>query len=104
MRTVKFGIIGCGLMGREFASAVANWYHLHSVQNFNAQIAVNTLVADKEPRLSRTDLSAFIGNINPYGLAAKVKQVWVKAYSQSKDFLSMKMSCSAIQRACLTIF
>jgi len=28
MRTVKFGIIGCGLMGREFGSAVARWCHL----------------------------------------------------------------------------
>lgn len=28
MRTVNFGIIGCGLMGREFASAVARWCHL----------------------------------------------------------------------------
>jgi len=27
-RTVKFGIIGCGLMGREFASASARWCHL----------------------------------------------------------------------------
>jgi predicted dehydrogenase len=28
MRTVNFGIIGCGLMGREFASAAARWCHL----------------------------------------------------------------------------
>ncbi len=28
MRTVKFGIIGGGLMGREFASATARWAHL----------------------------------------------------------------------------
>jgi predicted dehydrogenase len=28
MRTVKFGVIGCGLMGREFASAVARLCHL----------------------------------------------------------------------------
>lgn len=28
MKTVKFGIIGCGLMGREFASASARWCHL----------------------------------------------------------------------------
>lgn len=28
MRTVKFGIIGTGLMGREFASAAARWCHL----------------------------------------------------------------------------
>lgn len=27
-RKVKFGIIGCGLMGREFASAAARWLHL----------------------------------------------------------------------------
>lgn len=27
-KTVKFGIIGCGLMGREFASAAARWCHL----------------------------------------------------------------------------
>jgi predicted dehydrogenase len=28
MKTLKFGIIGCGLMGREFASAAARWAHL----------------------------------------------------------------------------
>ncbi len=28
MRRVGFGIIGCGLMGREFASATARWQHL----------------------------------------------------------------------------
>ena len=31
MRTIKFGIIGCGLMGREFASAAARWCHLPEV-------------------------------------------------------------------------
>lgn len=28
MNTLRFGIIGCGLMGREFASAAARWCHL----------------------------------------------------------------------------
>lgn len=28
METMRFGIIGCGLMGREFASAAARWAHL----------------------------------------------------------------------------
>ncbi len=28
MRTVRFGVIGCGLMGQEFASATARWSHL----------------------------------------------------------------------------
>jgi predicted dehydrogenase len=27
-RIIKFGVIGCGLMGREFASAAARWFHL----------------------------------------------------------------------------
>jgi predicted dehydrogenase len=28
MKTIRFGIVGCGLMGREFASAAARWCHL----------------------------------------------------------------------------
>ena len=28
MRTIRFGVIGCGLMGREFGSAAARWCHL----------------------------------------------------------------------------
>ena len=32
MRTIRFGIIGCGLMGREFASAAARWCHLPEMQ------------------------------------------------------------------------
>ncbi len=28
MRTVRFGVVGCGLMGREFGSAAARWCHL----------------------------------------------------------------------------
>jgi predicted dehydrogenase len=31
MREIRFGIIGCGLMGREFASAIARWCHLLEV-------------------------------------------------------------------------
>ena len=32
MKIVRFGIIGCGLMGREFASAAARWCHLPGMQ------------------------------------------------------------------------
>ena len=28
MQDIRFAIIGCGLMGREFASAAARWMHL----------------------------------------------------------------------------
>ena len=27
MKTIRFGLIGCGLMAREFASAAARWCH-----------------------------------------------------------------------------
>ena len=27
MKKIRFGIIGCGLMGKEFASAAARWCH-----------------------------------------------------------------------------
>ena len=29
MKTVKFGIIGCGLMGKEFAGVAGRWCHLN---------------------------------------------------------------------------
>lgn len=32
MKEIRFGIIGCGLMGREFASAIARWCHLVDVR------------------------------------------------------------------------
>jgi predicted dehydrogenase len=30
-RIIRFGVIGCGLMGREFASAVSRWCHLNGM-------------------------------------------------------------------------
>ena len=48
MRTVRFGIIGCGLMGREFASAAARWCHLAEMDVRPEIIAV----CDTNPALS----------------------------------------------------
>lgn len=47
MKTIRFGIIGAGLMGREFASAVARWCHLleHPVR------PVLVAVCDKNPAI-----------------------------------------------------
>ncbi len=49
MKTVKFGIIGCGLMGREFASASARWCHLPvmGLRPIVAAICNRTLSAEK---------------------------------------------------------
>ncbi|MHB8861056.1 MAG: Gfo/Idh/MocA family protein [Pirellulaceae bacterium] len=41
MRTIRFGIIGCGLMGREFASAGARWCHLLGVEARPEIVAVS---------------------------------------------------------------
>jgi predicted dehydrogenase len=30
-KIIRFGLIGCGLMGKEFASAAARWCHLTNV-------------------------------------------------------------------------
>ena len=46
MKTTRFGLIGCGLMGREFASAVARWCHLPGMDTRPEIVAVcNTTLA-----------------------------------------------------------
>ena len=47
MRTVRFGIIGCGLMGREFASAAMRWGHLPAMDVRPEIVAI----CDKNPDL-----------------------------------------------------
>jgi predicted dehydrogenase len=41
MKTIRFGIIGCGLMGREFASAAARWKHLIDMTSRPEIVAVS---------------------------------------------------------------
>lgn len=48
-KTIRFGIIGCGLMGREFASAIGRWMHLTNAKAVPQIIAVcdtNTALMD----------------------------------------------------------
>ncbi len=55
MRKVKFGIIGPGLMGREFASAAARWLHLEGMEIKPEIVAICGR--------SRTNLPWFLDNI-----------------------------------------
>jgi len=50
MKTLRFGIIGCGMMGREFASAAARWFHLPdtSVRPEIVAICHRTLSTEKD--------------------------------------------------------
>lgn len=45
-RVVNFGVIGCGLMGREFASTAARWLHLNGTAARPQIVAVCDLNAD----------------------------------------------------------
>jgi predicted dehydrogenase len=76
MKTVRFGIIGCGLMGREFASAAARWCHLTELKvrpvitavcDKNADLfgwykdnfpTIVTYTSDHKALLARTDVDA----------------------------------------------
>jgi len=55
MRTVKFGIIGCGLMGREFGSAAARWCHLTGMDVRPEIVAV----CDTNPSLAQWFADSF---------------------------------------------
>jgi len=46
VQSLRFGVIGCGLMGREFASAAARWCHL---SDMNVQPVI-TAVCDADPQ------------------------------------------------------
>ena len=50
MKTMKFGIIGCGLMGREFASATLRWVHLKD------EITKPEIIDRKSTRLNSSHL------------------------------------------------
>lgn len=51
MKTIRFGLVGLGLMGRETASAVARWCHLENL-DFRPEI---TALCDSAPPPGRVD-------------------------------------------------
>ena len=89
MDTVKFGVIGCGLMGKEFASAAARWCHLTddivkpeivAVCDFNEDAtgwftknfpSVNFVTKDYKDLLKREDVEAVYCAL-PHNLHAHV--------------------------------
>lgn len=65
MKEIRFGIIGCGLMGREFASAVARWLHLTNLPAQPRVVAVCDAVFARDDTLARwyTGLLPSIGQV-----------------------------------------
>lgn len=68
---VRFGLIGLGLMGKEFASAVARWCHL----NTQAPVPVLTAVCDTNPAA----MDWFRANVPTVKLAVTDYQELLKA-------------------------
>ncbi|MHA0856370.1 Gfo/Idh/MocA family protein [Paenibacillus sp. CMAA1364] len=54
-KQIRFGVIGCGLMGKEFASAAARWCHLTNIE----AAPVITAVCDENPAATEW----FVNNI-----------------------------------------
>ena len=96
MKTVKFGVIGCGLMGKEFASAAARWCHLSddiakpeivAVCDFNEEAtawfknnfaSVNFVTKDYKELLKREDVEAVYCAL-PHNLHARVYSDIIRA-------------------------
>lgn len=104
MKKVKFGVIGCGLMGKEFASAAARWCHLTedialpeivAVCDFNEEAtgwfvknfpSVNFVTKDYKELLAREDIDAVYCAL-PHNLHA---QVYVDIIRAGKHLLGEK--------------
>src|SRR5215469_11281154 len=74
-REINFGIIGCGLMGREFASAVSRWCHLLNL-NFVPKVVG---VCDKNPEAFRWFESNFSGLVTTTDHRALISRADIEA-------------------------
>jgi len=96
MKIIRFGIIGCGLMGREFASAAARWCHLTelnvrpvitAVCDKNAELfgwyknnfpTITTYTSEHKELLARNDVDAVYCAV-PHNLHADIYVDIIKA-------------------------
>lgn len=103
-RNINFGVIGCGLMGREFASAAARWLHLLNL-DFRPQIVAacdtNTAAAtwfkDKVPsvRYTTTDYHELLADDDVEAIYCAVphnlhEQLYVDILRAGKHLLGEK--------------
>jgi predicted dehydrogenase len=99
MKTVRFGIIGCGLMGREFASAASRWKHLLNMSSRPEIVAVSDVsesamawfeapfsTTDYRELLAREDVDAVYVAV-PHNLH---EQIYVDAVRAGKHLLAEK--------------
>jgi predicted dehydrogenase len=94
MRTIHFGIIGCGLMGREFASAAARWCHLPDIDVRPEIVAV----CDQNADVLRwyTDNFTSIGQATPDYRALLNNPAVEAIYCAVPHNLHQEIYCAAI--------
>lgn len=116
MKTIRFGIIGCGLMGREFASAAYRWKHLLDMDARPEIIAVSDLnrgamgwfeapveTTDYQELLARQDIEAVYVAV-PHNLH---EQIYTDVISAGKHLFAEKpfgidlQAAQAIQKCML---
>lgn len=103
MSIIRFGIIGCGLMGREFGSAVSRWCHLmndistpeiigvsdiseNAMAWFKNIKTVKYFVSDYKDLLNKTDIDAIYCAV-PHHLHEKL---YIDIINSKKHFLGEK--------------
>lgn len=106
MRTVRFGVVGCGMMGREFASAAARWLHLPEMTVRPEIVAIcnRTLAApkidwfrDHVPTLKQvtSDYRELLGNPDVEAVYIAVphhlhEEFYLEAIKTGKDLMGEK--------------
>ena len=123
MKTVKFGIIGCGLMGKEFAGVAGRWCHLNEecsapeiIAVCDANPAAMEWFVNRVPTVKYTysDYKDLLANDEIEAVYCAVphvlhKQIYVDIIESGKHFMGEKPfgmdqdANAAILEACRTV-
>ena len=99
MKKICFGLIGCGLMGREFASAVARWLHLPGMEGRPELVAICDLFDSPQDALARwyTDNLPTIRHVtSDYKELLAIREVEA-VYCAVPHHLHQEFYCAAIE-------
>jgi hypothetical protein len=83
MKAIKFGICGCGLMGKEFAGAAGRWMRV------NEELARPEIVASRDPNPAARSATAAIFE---FRFADAILQMWASFMKELKG-RSVKFGC-----------
>ncbi|MGD0128260.1 MAG: Gfo/Idh/MocA family oxidoreductase [Terriglobia bacterium] len=99
MRKVRFGLIGCGLMGREFASAAARWCHLLQMDARPELVAICDRFDSKAPAFARwyTDNFPTITQVTPDYRELLANPAVEAVYCAVPHHLHQEFYCAAIE-------